>query len=453
MKPMRRWRLLIAGVCVILGPVVLTAGSAQATTAGYSDPRPCSASVNGRICISQVSVNYSPSQITLSVTVGTATNPNTDPNWTNSPQTGVAWDLFVNGESSVRYEAAVADEFQANPTSPPDYKGPFAGEVSRFPLPTYTCRWDSGVVAATYDLSANTYGITFPASCIGSPASLSVQAKWIYDTTGGTGTPVTYYSPATGSCCSTIPFTQGYDLIGADGGLFSYGTSPYYGSMGGTSLSRPVAGIANDFRTGGYWEVASDGGIFAFNAPFHGSMGGTSLNAPIVGMAVDNFTGGYWMVGSDGGVFAFNAPFYGSMGRTTLSQPIVGMASLPFGNGYWLVAKDGGVFAFGSAGFYGSMGGTPLNQPILGMTNDVSTGGYWLIAADGGVFAFNAPFYGSMGGTPLNVPIVGMASTRGSGGYWFAASDGGVFSFGNAQFGGSAAGNHLGAPIVGIAGT
>ena len=37
----------------------------------------------------------------------------------------------------------------------------------------------------------------------------------------------------------------------------------------------------------GYWEVASDGGIFAFGAAtFYGSMGGKPLNAPIVGISV-----------------------------------------------------------------------------------------------------------------------------------------------------------------------
>jgi hypothetical protein len=35
----------------------------------------------------------------------------------------------------------------------------------------------------------------------------------------------------------------------------------------------------------GYYEVASDGGIFAFTAPFLGSMGGKPLNKPIVTMA------------------------------------------------------------------------------------------------------------------------------------------------------------------------
>jgi len=36
---------------------------------------------------------------------------------------------------------------------------------------------------------------------------------------------------------------------------------------------------------GGYWLVASDGGVFNFgDAGFFGSMGGTHLNAPVVGM-------------------------------------------------------------------------------------------------------------------------------------------------------------------------
>ena len=46
-------------------------------------------------------------------------------------------------------------------------------------------------------------------------------------------------------------------------------------------------GIAADAQTGGYWMVASDGGIFAFDAPFYGSKGGHPLNKPVVGMAAD----------------------------------------------------------------------------------------------------------------------------------------------------------------------
>ncbi len=37
---------------------------------------------------------------------------------------------------------------------------------------------------------------------------------------------------------------------------------------------------------GGYWLVASDGGIFTYgDAPFYGSTGGIRLNKPIVGMS------------------------------------------------------------------------------------------------------------------------------------------------------------------------
>jgi hypothetical protein len=55
--------------------------------------------------------------------------------------------------------------------------------------------------------------------------------------------------------------------------------------MGGKRLNAPIVGMAADSATGGYWFVASDGGIFSFDAPFMGSMGGRPLNAPIVGIA------------------------------------------------------------------------------------------------------------------------------------------------------------------------
>ncbi len=77
---------------------------------------------------------------------------------------------------------------------------------------------------------------------------------------------------------------------------------------------------------------------------------------------------GYWEVASDGGIFSFgDAVFYGSMGGHPLNQPIVGIAPTPDGKGYWEVASDGGIFSFGDAVFYGSMGGHPLNQPIVGI--------------------------------------------------------------------------------------
>ncbi|MHB8220251.1 MAG: CocE/NonD family hydrolase, partial [Acidimicrobiales bacterium] len=122
--------------------------------------------------------------------------------------------------------------------------------------------------------------------------------------------------------------------------------------------------------------------------------------------------GGYWEVASDGGIFAFgSAGFYGSMGGKALNAPVVGIAAAPTGGGYWEVASDGGIFAFGSAGFYGSMGGKALNAPVVGLAAAPTGGGYWEVASDGGIFAFgSAPYAGSMGGKALNAPMVGLAA-------------------------------------------
>jgi hypothetical protein len=73
--------------------------------------------------------------------------------------------------------------------------------------------------------------------------------------------------------------------------------------------------------------------------------------------------GGYWLVASDGGIFAFDAPFKGSMGGTHLNKPVTGM--VPFGDGYLMVAEDGGLFDFSSRPFAGSLGGRPPAHPIV----------------------------------------------------------------------------------------
>ncbi|MGP8006788.1 MAG: hypothetical protein ACLP2J_07135, partial [Acidimicrobiales bacterium] len=61
---------------------------------------------------------------------------------------------------------------------------------------------------------------------------------------------------------------------------------------------------------------------------FHGSAGSLVLNKPVVGMATTPDGGGYWLVASDGGIFAYgDALFQGSAGSLTLNKPIVGMSA------------------------------------------------------------------------------------------------------------------------------
>ncbi len=227
-------------------------------------------------------------------------------------------------------------------------------------------------------------------------------------------------------------------------------------TAGPAAAALPVVGgpSAPTPTDGGTWLAASDGGVFSFGgAPFYGSMGGRRLNRPIVTLAATPTGKGYWLVASDGGVFAFgDAGFFGSTGGRRLDKPIVGMARTATGQGYWLVAGDGGIFTFGDAVFRGGVGGTKLKAPVVGMAATPGGRGYWLVAADGGIFTFgDAPFAGSAGGQHLAGPVVSVAATPRGLGYWLVGADGGIFSYGDAGFAGSLGGLHLVSPIVALA--
>ena len=113
------------------------------------------------------------------------------------------------------------------------------------------------------------------------------------------------------------------------------------------------------------------------NRTFHGSTGDLALNAPIVGGATDVSTyDGYWIVASDGGVFTFNAPFHRSLADRRLSSPAVEIEPTPTGNGYGIVQADGTVTPFGGAEFHGGMRGTGLDKPRA-RPDGVSSRGSW----------------------------------------------------------------------------
>jgi ribosomal protein L24E len=247
----------------------------------------------------------------------------------------------------------------------------------------------------------------------------------------------------------------GYWEVASDGGVFTFGDAGYFGSTGGMSLNQPIVGMAPAPDGRGYWLVASDGGVFTFgDAGYFGSTGGMPLNQPIVGLAPTPDGQGYWLVASDGGIFTFgDARFFGSTGGMPLNQPIVGLAPTPDGRGYWLVASDGGIFTFGDAAFLGSTGSLALNRPIVGLAPTSDGQGYWLVASDGGIFTFgDAAYLGSapsMGSDVGNV--VAMAAAGNGQGYWITGSNGGITFFGDASSDGTTAGTRLNKPIVGFA--
>jgi cell wall-associated NlpC family hydrolase len=99
--------------------------------------------------------------------------------------------------------------------------------------------------------------------------------------------------------------------------------------------------------------------------------------------------GGYWLVASDGGIFSFgDAKFFGSTGALVLNKPIVAMAPTPDGGGYWLVASDGGVFTFGDATFYGSTAADPSPDPAERVVPTPSGQGYWIEDQNGTMYPF-----------------------------------------------------------------
>ena len=249
-----------------------------------------------------------------------------------------------------------------------------------------------------------------------------------------------------------------------------------------TASAPPAAASATP--TPAYWLVASDGGIFSFGgAPYYGSTGGTVLNKPVVGMAATSDGGGYYLVASDGGVFSYgDAVFYGSTGsiapqpargrhggrarrrrllagrlrrrhlqlrrrhvlrqhRQHPPQPAGGRhgghARAATATGWWPPTAASSATAMPS--FHGSTGSLVLNKPIVGMITGPAGAGYFLVASDGGIFSFGtAPFYGSLGGLPLKHPIVAAAATPTGNGYWFTDTAGLVSNFGSANYYGSA---------------
>ncbi len=93
------------------------------------------------------------------------------------------------------------------------------------------------------------------------------------------------------------------------------------------------------------------------------------LAAPMRSMTAAANGNGYWLVAADGGIFAFNVPFKGSLPavRAKLGMayvPTVRMRGLRSSDGYYLVTANGGVYAFGAAKSFGSSSGPAVDAML-----------------------------------------------------------------------------------------
>ncbi len=284
--------------------------------------------------------------------------------------------------------------------------------------------------------------------------------------TGTSGT-ITVPAPPPPPPPPVVVPSHGYWLVGADGGIFTFGAAQFHGSTGDFTLQRPVVGITPTSDRNGYWLVATDGGIFAFgDAGFHGSIPGIGLApagtvgapsvlaAPIVAMVPSNDGGGYFMVAADGGVFAFgDAQFAGSCpsigGCSGAAVAVMPDAS---GRGYWLVTALGNVYSFGDAASYGSPG--TQGSVVTSAQRAADGQGYWILFANGTVTAFGSAVGrgGPTGAVGAYNPATAIFATADGSGYWVAAAGGGVFTYGSAPFDGDMSGAHLNSPIIAASG-
>jgi hypothetical protein len=222
-----------------------------------------------------------------------------------------------------------------------------------------------------------------------------------------------------------------------------------------------VVSITPTANDGGYWLVASDGGIFSFgDAGFYGSIPGLgiapagsgsphSLNAPIVGMVPTADGGGYFMVASDGGVFTFgDAKFEGSCPSIGGCAGGAAVAVMPdaTGNGYWVVTAGGDVQPFGDA----PSPGEPAVPGVVAAVRSSDGEGYYLLYSNGVVYsAGDAVNYGNATGVVGGYnPATAIFTTADGKGYWIVAANGSVITAGDAPYEGGANSLHLNGSII-----
>ena len=63
---------------------------------------------------------------------------------------------------------------------------------------------------------------------------------------------------------ASTPDDKGYWLVGADGGVFSFGDAGFYGSEGGAGVVTPFVGIAPTADGHGYWIAGDFGNVYNF---------------------------------------------------------------------------------------------------------------------------------------------------------------------------------------------
>ncbi len=267
-----------------------------------------------------------------------------------------------------------------------------------------------------------------PVTTTPTPGSASSSGYWLVGSDGGIFTfgGAQFYG-STGNLRLQRPVVGisptsndgGYWLVASDGGVFSFGDAGFYGSIpgigigptgsaGGRRLNAPIVGIVPSADQKGYFMVGADGGVFTFgDAKFEGScpsIGGCA--GPAVAVMPDATGNGYWIVTQSGDVYSFgDATYYGAPGPQ--SSPVTSAVRTSNGDGYLILLANGTVYAYGNGVAHGGPVGLTGFVPSTAIFTTSDGGGYWVATANGSVFTYgDAPYDGGMAGTRLNGSII-----------------------------------------------
>jgi hypothetical protein len=288
--------------------------------------------------------------------------------------------------------------------------------------------YTANATAGTYQIVASSAGLTSVAFT--ETNAVVAHGYWLVGSDGGIfsfGSSVFQGSAAALHLVRPIvgiaatPDRGGYYLVGGDGGVFNFGDAMnhFYGSLSGTyspagsggphPLNKPIIGIVPTIDNLGYFLVGADGGIFTFgDAKYAGSCPGVGgCVGTAVTVAPDATGNGYWLFTTTGYAYAFgDAGKFGSPGPQ--SVPVTSAARTPNSMGYWILFSNGAVASYGNANNYGSpLGSIAPSNPATAIFATADGAGYWVATANGTVYNYgDAPSDGGTTALHLNGSII-----------------------------------------------
>jgi hypothetical protein len=204
---------------------------------------------------------------------------------------------------------------------------------------------------------------------------------------------------------------------------------------------------ANDKLRNGYWQVRSNGEVFAFgDARVYPPQGGMTHVGTVVGMCAHPSGEGYWTIDNAGRIVAAGAAqWYGDPIYNLAGGRFADIACTHTGKGYWALRWDGTIFSFGDAQNLGNsshVGTMPdgVQARAQAIDSHPTKQGFWVLWQDGHVDAHNVTFLGHanrVGFTGLDWTTSLKRSSTGNG-YWILSGGGIVQAFGDAQHKGNA---------------